>query len=74
MPESKTRLQVSNISDMFKCTYDDVKLACDFQELHIVYDSYLESSMRESDRIRGQVEHTPCNLPASKERYLCLSK
>ena len=46
MPESQTRLQVSNISDMCKYKYDDLKFGCDFQELHVVYDSYLELSLK----------------------------
>lgn len=75
IPETKIRLQVSNISDMFECAYDDVKFACAFHELHVVYDSGLESSLKEYERIRKtRWACIPRNLPTSKKINFCLSK
>ena len=61
IPRSKIKPQVSNMSDIFKCSYDGVKFACASQELHVVCDSYLESSLKECERI-------------GKKIHLCLSK
>ena len=65
--ESEIKLQVCNISDMFKSAYKDVKFVWAFQELHVVYGSCLESSLKECKTITGQGENTPLEFTNMEE-------
>ena len=59
IPDAKLKLNLKVISDLFESAFTTISTTCEMQQLHIVYDSYLEDSIKECERIRRRSDCDP---------------
>ena len=59
IPEKRAKLNLTVMNDLFEIAYTSVTSASQVNQIHIVYDSYEEESLKECERIRRQKECDP---------------
>ena len=62
MPQGRVKLNLTVINDLFERAYMSTTSVNEVNQIHVVYDSYLEGSLKECERIQRQKECGPLEL------------